>query len=98
MDSLLTVTVPILAISAWNAVIARMIIRRKFDLVRDRLSQLPAVVLTGPRQVGKTTLALSIAAEQPSIHLDLENVADRNRLAEPELYLASHEDKLVILD
>lgn len=35
---------------------------------------------------------------RPSLYLDLESEADRARLAEPELYLAGHEDKLVILD
>ncbi len=33
-----------------------------------------------------------------SIYLDLESAADRAKLADPELYLADHEDKLVILD
>ncbi len=58
----------------------------------------PAVVLLGPRQVGKTTLALEIAGERPAIYLDLESDADRAKLAEPELYLGGHADKLVVLD
>ncbi len=56
------------------------------------------MALLGPRQVGKTTLALEIAEQQPSIYLDLESESDRARLSDPELYLAQHEDKLVILD
>ncbi|HEX8726374.1 MAG TPA: ATP-binding protein, partial [Gemmatimonadaceae bacterium] len=48
--------------------------------------------------VGKTTLALEIARTRPAVYLDLESEADRAKLAEPELYLARHEDKLVILD
>ncbi|MDR0274834.1 MAG: ATP-binding protein [Burkholderiaceae bacterium] len=62
------------------------------------LDSTPAVALLGPRQVGKTTLALTVAERRPSIYLDLESDADRARLAEPELYLAEHQDKLVILD
>ena len=62
------------------------------------LSRNAAVGLLGPRQVGKTTLARAIAEQQPSVYLDLEARADRARLAEPELYLAVHADKLVILD
>lgn len=58
----------------------------------------PAVALIGPRQVGKTTLALDIGEKRPSIYLDLESDADRAKLGEPELYLAQHSDKLVILD
>ena len=62
------------------------------------LADYPAVALLGPRQVGKTTLALEVADTVSSIYLDLESAADRAKLAEPELYLADHEDKLVILD
>ena len=62
------------------------------------LADYPAVALLGPRQVGKTTLALEVADTVSSIYLDLESVADRAKLADPELYLADHEDKLVILD
>jgi predicted AAA+ superfamily ATPase len=58
----------------------------------------PAVVLLGPRQVGKTTLALEVGTTRPSLYLDLESVSDRARLADPERYLAEHEDELVILD
>ncbi|WP_369985451.1 ATP-binding protein [Sinorhizobium fredii] len=58
----------------------------------------PAVALIGPRQVGKTTLALAIAKRRPSVYLDLESDADRAKLSEPELYLEQHVDKLVILD
>jgi hypothetical protein len=56
------------------------------------------VALLGPRQTGKTTLALNIADERPSIYLDLESEKDRAKLSDAELYLSDHEDKLVILD
>lgn len=62
------------------------------------LEESPAVVLTGPRQVGKTTLALEIADERPATYLDLESEADRARLSEPELYFADHVDELLVLD
>ncbi len=78
--------------------IARMIERRLTRSLTTRLSQVPAAVLLGPRQVGKTTLALEIAREQGAIYLDLESEADRARLSEPELYLGGHLDRLVILD
>ena len=64
----------------------------------DRLGEAPAVALLGPRQVGKTTLAQEVGNIRPSIYLDLESDAARAKLTEPELYLGSHEDKLVILD
>jgi uncharacterized protein len=77
-----------------------MISRNIASLVHRRLGQMPCVVLLGPRQVGKTTLALAIQNELKgkAIYLDLESRADRARIAEPETYLAMHQDKLVILD
>jgi predicted AAA+ superfamily ATPase len=56
------------------------------------------VVLTGPRQVGKTTLALEVAGKRPATYLDLESSTGRARLAEPELYFADHTDELLVLD
>src|SRR5215470_16289040 len=75
-----------------------MIQRRLQSILAQRLNEYPAVALLGPRQVGKTTLALALAETRPSLYLDLESAADRAKLADPELYLADHEDKLVILD
>lgn len=57
-----------------------------------------AVALIGPRQVGKTTLALTVADTVDSVYLDLEDAADRAKLTDPVLYLNAHEDRLVILD
>jgi len=75
-----------------------MIERRVAAEVAALLDQAPAVALLGPRQAGKTTLALEIAARRPSVYLDLESAADRARLTEPELYFADHAQELVILD
>ncbi|HEX8726162.1 MAG TPA: AAA family ATPase, partial [Gemmatimonadaceae bacterium] len=74
-----------------------MIRRRLLAPLSAALDESAAVALLGPRQVGKTTLALEIARTRPAVYLDLESEADRAKLAEPELYLARHEDKLVIL-
>ena len=57
-----------------------------------------AVAIVGPRQSGKTTLAMEIAQQRESIYLDLEDIDDRNRLDEPTLFLDSVDDRLVILD
>jgi len=75
-----------------------MIPRRLLPILTTALNEVPAVALLGPRQVGKTTLALEVAATRPSVYLDLESEADRAKLTDPELYLAQHADKLVILD
>ncbi len=75
-----------------------MIPRRLLPTLTAALTEAPAIALLGPRQVGKTTLALEVAESRPAIYLDLESEADRTKLAEPELYLSQHADKLVILD
>ena len=75
-----------------------MIERHLTTDLRLLLEQSPAVALLGPRQVGKTTLALRIAESRPSLYLDLESDVDRLKLADPEHYLTEHEDELVILD
>ena len=59
---------------------------------------MPAVALLGPRQVGKTTLALSVAAGRTVVYLDLESPADLRKLSDPEDYLSRYSDALVILD
>lgn len=62
------------------------------------LDRSPAVALLGPRQAGKTTLALAVGETRPSIYLDLEDPDDRAKLADPARYFADHERELVILD
>ncbi len=75
-----------------------MIPRRLVSSLASALAEAPAVALLGPRQVGKTTLALELSATRPAVYLDLESEADRAKLSEPQRYLAQHADKLVILD
>lgn len=75
-----------------------MIERRLLTTLKQRLREAPAVVLLGPRQVGKTTLALSLGLKEGAVYLDLESEQDLARLAEPEMYLADHLARLVILD
>lgn len=64
----------------------------------DHLLRIPAVAILGPRQIGKTTLALEIARNRPSVYLDLESPEDFQKLKDPAHYLKTHADKLVILD
>lgn len=73
-----------------------MIERDLLPRLRNALAHSPAVALLGPRQAGKTTLALAVGAD--AVYLDLESEQDRAKLDQAELYLADHADKLVILD
>ena len=75
-----------------------MIPRRALSTLKQALNRQAAVALLGPRQVGKTTLALALAEETASLYLDLESPQDRAKLADPALFLRPLQDRLVILD
>src|SRR5262245_20450034 len=75
-----------------------MIQRKAISILNQALERQAAVALIGPRQAGKTTLALELAETRPSLYLDLENPEDRNKLTDPGLFLSAYEDRLVILD
>jgi predicted AAA+ superfamily ATPase len=77
---------------------ARLIQRHGLLALKAQLNLFPAVALLGPRQVGKTTLALQLAAQGPSLYLDLESPGDLAKLSDPGLYLSSQPGKLLILD
>jgi len=77
-----------------------MIERHITEKVKKALTFFPVVGIIGPRQVGKTTLARRLESElkKPTLFLDLERHSDRQRLAEPELFLSQQTDKCVIID
>lgn len=75
-----------------------MINRRIKEKVKHALAYQAAVAIIGPRQVGKTTLALEIGGETGATYLDLEDRTDREKLSDPKLFLERYEDSLVILD
>ena len=72
-------------------------------LAQQRLTQLldqfAAVVLLGPRQTGKTTLAFAQKQSRPNaLYLDLELPSAQRQLDDPEAYFTAHPNQLVILD
>ncbi|MCB9376376.1 MAG: ATP-binding protein [Microthrixaceae bacterium] len=66
----------------------------------ERLRSNAAVALIGPRQIGKTTMALDVADTWPegAVYLDLERPADRRRLDDADSYLRAQAPRLVVLD
>ena len=76
-----------------------MIQRELLSTIRQLMLQFPAVGILGPRQIGKTTLALQIAAgiSPEPVYLDLESVSDLAKLREPELYFNTNSDRTIIL-
>lgn len=75
-----------------------MIERKTRSKIEEALNRQAAVAVIGPRQVGKTTLARSIADKRPSVYLDLEASKDRSKLEDPYLFFNQHKDKLIVLD
>ena len=66
--------------------------------LEQTIQNTPAVALLGARQVGKTTLAKTIAHDRNSLYLDLESPGDLLKLSDPAAFLSLHADKLIILD
>ena len=75
-----------------------MIDRKLRATVERALAANPAVVLTGARQVGKTTLARAIAEGGDAVYVDLERPSDAAKLGDVEGYCSLHAGRLVILD
>ena len=66
-----------------------MLIRRKglLESISAALERAPVVVLTGPRQSGKTTLAREFLTEDSENYFDLEDPASLARLDQPRTAL-----------
>lgn len=75
------------------AVTRQALLRR----IQDALERTPVVVLTGPRQSGKTTLARQLLSEESPNYFDLEDPASLARLEEPRTALDPLRG-LVVLD
>ncbi|MEX2596598.1 MAG: ATP-binding protein [Salibacteraceae bacterium] len=77
-----------------------MIHRFAIQELQSHMSYFPAVGIIGPRQVGKTTLAKTIAKEldKKAMYIDLENPADEAQLFDPVLFFQQNEERCVILD
>jgi predicted AAA+ superfamily ATPase len=65
-------------------------------VVQQRLRDNPAVMLLGPRQCGKTTLARGLAHRRRATFFDLESPVDALRLAEPMTALSPLRGLVVI--
>ena len=76
-----------------------MYTRYRLPFLQQLLGEFPAVAILGPRQVGKTTLALELVRDRPStLYLDLESPADAAKLADPDVYFDAHADRLLVID
>jgi predicted AAA+ superfamily ATPase len=67
--------------------------------IRQKLENMPGVVILGPRQCGKSTLAKAIISEiGTAVYLDLERPSDVSKLRDPEAFFSLNSDKLICLD
>lgn len=71
--------------------------RAALESLRSALARSPVVVLTGPRQCGKTTLARQLLSAESPNYFDLEDHASLARLEEPMTALAPL-NGLVVID
>lgn len=75
-----------------------MLQRKALFTLQDALTRQASVALIGPRQVGKTSLALQLGEPIGALYLDLEDSQERAKLIDPNAFLAAYENRLVILD
>lgn len=77
-----------------------MNIRVYTPVLQELLAEFPAVVLLGPRQVGKTTIALDWveAMGDKALYLDLELPSAQRQLDDAEGFLLAQRERLVVLD
>ncbi|MBC7555243.1 MAG: ATP-binding protein [Taibaiella sp.] len=75
-----------------------MILRRLESQIQQILRSSPSAALMGPRQVGKTTIALNLSEQIPAIYLDLENRLDAIKANDIDAFHAVNGGKLIILD
>ena len=74
-----------------------MIVRNKLlQRIQEGLRRSPVVILTGPRQCGKTTLARQLVDEESLNYFDLEDPTSLARLEEPMTALRPLEGLVVI--
>lgn len=66
--------------------------------IKKSLQRNSSVALLGPRQVGKTTMALQIIESIPSVYLDLENTLDLKKIEDIHTFFLNNNDKLIVLD
>ena len=67
--------------------------------IKQKLENMPGVVILGPRQCGKSTLAKAMISEiGGAVYLDLERPSDVSKLRDPEAFFSLNSDQLICLD
>ena len=88
-----------LKIGIYNSNMQGYVKRTLSEKIQQKLHNIPAVIILGPRQCGKTTLAKAfISGIARAVYLDLERPSDINKLRDPEAFFSLNADKLICLD
>jgi len=74
------------------------ILRNLEEKIKQALKESASIVLIGPRQIGKTTLAINICNSLPAVYLDLEDRLDLQKVSDIKSFYDENRDKLIILD
>lgn len=75
-----------------------MIQRRLEKSIIDALGYSSSVALMGPRQVGKTTIALNLAEQREAVYLDLESSLDSAKVTNMVAFYTENQNRLIIMD
>src|SRR5471030_2936788 len=75
-----------------------MIKRQVEKQVAEELKRSATVAIMGPRQVGKTTIALNINETMPAVYLDLEDSLDRQKIRDISAFHSENSDRIIITD
>lgn len=69
------------------------------DFVKENMQVFPAVLITGPRQSGKSTFVKNLSNDIDAfVYLDLQDRNDLAKLTEPGLFFDTNREKILCLD
>lgn len=75
-----------------------MIKRRLENRIKEALTKSASIALMGPRQIGKTTIALDVVDSTPALYLDLESRLDLEKVRDVRAFYEANKDRLIVLD
>ncbi|SEJ43421.1 hypothetical protein SAMN05216327_11076 [Dyadobacter sp. SG02] len=75
-----------------------MISRRLETKIKEVLAKSSSVALMGPRQIGKTTIALDVVDSTPALYLDLESRLDLEKVRDIRAFYEANQGQLIVLD
>lgn len=80
-----------------NPLIVYMIERTIYAAIERSILQRPVTLITGARQIGKTTLCRKLSVEHGFAYVTLADMAERNMaIHDPEMFLSLHKAPLII--